>query len=86
VEFDMNSKLQAATIVMVASAVAMMWGFQYRGDHPMAAVGALFGAQDPTYTLAGWASGLGILAFLVGIALFIAGLVQSSSSSSGGKE
>ena len=73
----MNGKLKAAIIVLVASAAAIIWGLQYRGDHPMAAMGVLFGAQDPTYSLAGWASGLGILAFLVGIALLIAGLVES---------
>ena len=49
----------------------------------MAAVGALFGAQDPTYSLAGWASGLGVLAFLIGIALLIAGLVQSNRGTLG---
>ena len=56
----------------------MIWGVKYRSDHPMAVVGALFGAADPTYAVAGWALGLGVLAFLIGIALLIGGLVQTS--------
>lgn len=74
----MNGKLSTAIIVLVLSAVALVWGFQYRSNHPFAAVGAFFGAEDPVYSMAGWAVGLGILAFLIGIALLIAGLVQSS--------
>jgi hypothetical protein len=75
----MNNMLGSAIGVLVASAVAMIWGFQYRSDHQMAALGAMFGATpDPTYALAGWASGLGVLAFLVGIALLVGGLVQAN--------
>ena len=82
----MNGKVHAAMIVLISSAVAMIWGFQYRGDHPLAGVGAFFGVQDPIYSLAGWAAGMGVLAFLIGIALFIAGLVQSSPNVLGGKD
>ncbi len=74
----MNDLLKSAIAVLVASAAAMIWGFQYRGDHPMAAMGAFFGSVDPTYALAGWAAGLGVLAFLIGIGLLIAGLVRSN--------
>ena len=77
----MSEKLKYAIAVLVASAAAMIW-VEYRGDHPMAAVGAFFGSEDPTYSLAGWASGLGVFAFLIGIALLIAGLVQSNRSDS----
>lgn len=72
----MNNMLQAAIAVLLASGAAMIWGGEYRADHPMALVGAMFGAADPTYAIAGWALGLGVLAFLIGIALLIGGLVQ----------
>lgn len=73
----MNNMLQASIAILIASGGAMIWGGSYRADHPMGMVGALFGAADPTYAMAGWALGLGVLAFLVGIALLIGGLVQS---------
>ncbi len=76
----MNSMLQSAIAILVASAAAMIWGIQYRSNHPLSMMGALFGASDPTYTLAGWALGLGVLAFLIGIALLIGGLSQSNRS------
>jgi glucokinase len=76
----MNDLLKSA--MLVAAVAAMAWGFEYRGDHQMEAVGALFGQTDPTYALAGWAAGLGVLAFFVGIALLIAGLVRSNSPTS----
>lgn len=72
----MNNMLHAAIAILLASGAAMIWGGSYRADHPMAVVGALFGAADPTYAVAGWALGLGVLAFLIGIALLIGGLVQ----------
>lgn len=74
----MNEKLKYAIAVLVASVAAMAWGFEYRGDHPFAAVGTFFGAPDPTYAAAGWAAGLGTIAFVIGIALLIAGLLQSN--------
>ncbi len=75
----MNNLTKTAIAVLVASLAAMIWGFEYRADHQMAALGAFFGHGDPLYDLAGWASGLGVLAFLVGIALLISGLVQGGN-------
>jgi hypothetical protein len=75
----MNDLLKAATAVLVASAVAMIWGFSYRSDHAMEPLrAAFFGQADPTFETAGWAAGLGVLAFLIGIALLVGGLVQRS--------
>ena len=67
----------------MGSIVSMGWGFDYRSAHQMSAVGAFFGATDATYSAAGWAAGLGVLAFIIGIALLIGGLLQSRSASGG---
>lgn len=74
----MNEMLKYAIVVLAGSIVAMIWGFQYRGDHPMQAVGAFFGYSDPTYSIAGWAARLGVIAFVIGIALLIGGLAQTN--------
>lgn len=76
----MNNMLQSAIAVLASSAAALIWGIQYRADHPLAPLGALFGAEDPTYTTAGWAAGLGTLGFFVGSALLIAGLMQTNTT------
>lgn len=75
----MNGMTTTAVVVLAASVGAVIWGVQYRSDHQMAAVATMVfgGATDPTYSLAGWAAGLGALAFLIGIALLIGGLVQA---------
>lgn len=72
----MNDMLKWAIAVMVPAVVAVFWGFQYRGNHPLAPLSGLFGATDPTYSFAGWCIGLGIVAFLVGLGLLIGGLVR----------
>ena len=74
----MNGTVKLALMMLAGSIVAMGWGFQYRGDHPLQAVGAFFGESDPTFAMAGWAAGLGALGFVIGIALLIGGLVQSN--------
>ena len=76
----MNGLTESAIVVLLTSVALMGWGFEYRSDHLMGAVGALFGAGDPTYSAAGWAIGIGILAFLVGIALLVGGLVRPSDT------
>ena len=75
---SLSAMVKNSILLLVGSVVAMIWGFQYRGNHPFAGVGAMFGAEDVTYSLAGWAAGLGVLAFLVGLALLIAGLVRGN--------
>lgn len=77
----MNTTLKSALAVLAVSVVALVWGGEYRSDHPLAAVGAIFGSADQTYVLAGWALGLGVLAFLIGLALLIAGLVRGHRGS-----
>lgn len=79
----MNDLLKYAITILVASGASMIWGFSYRGNHPVGAVGAFFGAEDSTFTLAGWVAGLGVIGFLVGLALLIAGLVQQSRARTG---
>lgn len=72
------SVLKSAIIILVISASSVIWGGWYRSSHAMdGAIGMFFGGTvADTYTKAGWAMGVGALAFLVGIALLIAGLVQ----------
>ena len=73
----MNNLTKYAIAILASSTLAMLWGFEYRSDHRLDATAAFFGATaSPTYTLAGWAAGLGVLAFIIGIALLIGGLVQ----------
>lgn len=77
----MNSLTKQAIAVLVISAIATGGGCQYRQSHAMeGAMGMIFGGGTSAYTIAGWAMGLGILAFLVGIGLLIAGLVKSGGS------
>lgn len=76
----MNLVMSAIT-TMVVSAICVIWGSWYRSNHVMeGAMGMLFGGESSTYSTAGWAMGLGVLAFLVGIGLLIAGLVQRGGS------
>lgn len=78
----MNELAKTGVIVLIASAVATGWGYSYRSDHVMQGVGAFFGYSDPTYSLAGWAMGVGIPAFLIGLALLIAGLARGRPTDS----
>ena len=77
--WGVNTLSKMAIAIIVASIAAMIWGFHYQGEHPIVGAAAFFGYSDPTYTLAGWAAGLGVIGFLIGIALLIAGLIQSST-------
>lgn len=76
----MNAMLKVALPLLLVSAGSVVWGVQYRTERPMATMNAFFGKVDQTYVLAGWVAGLGALAFLVGIAFLVAGLVQASRS------
>lgn len=80
----MSDLAKQAIAVLVISAGAIVWGISYRADHPYAQIGAFFGASDSTYTLAGWAMGLGFLAFLIGVGMLVAGLNRPSSGPGAG--
>lgn len=74
----MNGVLKSAIIILGVSGTATVWGFQYRSNHGFeGAMGSIFGGVSQTYAMAGWALGLGILGFLVGIGVLVAGLVKS---------
>lgn len=74
----MNTMLKVALPLLLVSAGSVVWGVQYRTERPMATMNAFFGKVDKTYELAGWVAGLGALAFLIGVAFLVAGLVQAS--------
>ena len=78
----MNTMLKVALPLLLVSAGSVVWGVQYRTERPLATMNAFFGKVDQTYVFAGWVAGLGALAFLVGIAFLVAGLVQASRTSS----
>lgn len=84
---NMSGLLKSALVVSAVSATAAIWGVWYRSNHAMeGAMGMLFGgAGAAAYTTAGWAMGLGILAFLVGIGLLIAALVQQGKGNQVGR-
>jgi hypothetical protein len=75
----MNDTVKGAIVVIVASVGSLIWGVQYRSNHPLSAMAGFFGTSDPKYEYAGWAVGIGALAFLVGIALLIGGLAQGNA-------
>ena len=70
-----------ASHVLLYSAVAVLWGYWYSQIHAVEAVGVAFfgGSASPTYVMAQWAMVAGMLAFLLGVGLLVAGLNRSSS-------
>ncbi len=74
-----NGLLASAIILLVASVTAIIWGAYYRQNHVMEGVASLLGGGSQTYTAAGWALGLGVLAFLISVGILVAGLVRPSS-------
>ncbi len=76
----MNSELKSAIIILVVSIMATVWGVNYRQNHAFeGAVGAFFGTASQTYSLAGWAMGLGIIGILIGVGVLIAGLIKTGN-------
>lgn len=72
----MNGVLLSALSILAISIGSIIWGWVYRTNHALEGMGAMFGVATATYSAAGWALGLGILGFLIGIGLLIAGLVK----------
>lgn len=77
----MSNLLKSAIIVLLLSTVAFLWGYEYVDSHRLAGIGAMFGAKDPTYTIASWAMILGVLAFLIGVGLLIGGIATKDKLS-----
>ncbi|MBI3894337.1 MAG: hypothetical protein HY313_00250 [Acidobacteria bacterium] len=76
----MNGVLKSAIIILIASGIATVWGYQYRQSHAVeGAMGMFFGGVSQTYVIAGWALGLGILGFLIGIGVLVAGLLKAGN-------
>lgn len=76
----MNDLTWIASHLLAYSAAAVLWGYWYSQTHAVEAVGVAFsgGSTSPIYVIAQLAMIAGILAFLLGIGLLIAGLNRSS--------
>lgn len=72
----MTPLLVSAVWTLLISAGALAWGTSYRGTHPFEASRTILTAQVTAYQIAGWAEGLGAMAFLIGIALLIGALAR----------
>ena len=79
---SMHTATKLSIPLLIISIGAIGWGVWYRGDHQFLAAGAAFGVENTTYTMAGWAAGLGLLAFLTGLALLVAGIVRGGRQTS----
>lgn len=75
----MSNLLKSAIILLVVSVVAFLWGNSYVSAHPFGGVVSFFGGSDSAYSLAQSSVLLGVLGFLVGVALLIAALVRVPS-------
>lgn len=72
-----NELLTSAVILLGLSVGAIIWGAYYRQNHVMEGVVGIFGGPAQTYEAAGWALGLGLLVFLIGVGVLVAGLMKS---------
>ena len=68
----------SAICILVCSAAAIICGAVYRSNHPFEGAAGVFGYDNDNYVLAGWALGVGVLAFLIGIGLLIPGLIRQT--------
>jgi pSer/pThr/pTyr-binding forkhead associated (FHA) protein len=71
---QMDGILTSGIVVVSISVICVIFGYVYLRNHPF---GMFIG--DPTYSLAGWAVGLGLISFFTGLGLLIAGLVRHNS-------
>lgn len=77
-----NGTLASAVALLLASGAAIIWGAYYRQNHVMEGAMGFFGGGSQTYAAAGWALGLGVLAFLIGIGTLVAGLMTNGNKRS----
>ena len=77
-----NGLLTSAVFVLATSTAAIIWGAYYRQNHVVEGAASLLGGGSQTYAAAGWALGLGILAFLIGVGALVAGFMRTGSTNS----
>ncbi|MEK6406788.1 MAG: hypothetical protein AABN34_07485 [Acidobacteriota bacterium] len=77
----MNDLVKSAIVVLIVSLIAVAWGYNYTSTHQLSGLANMFGNVDSTYTMANWAIGIGVLGFLLGVALLIGGLVKKKAQS-----
>jgi hypothetical protein len=75
----MNNLVKFAIFVLIASLIALAWGYNYTSTHQLSGLANMFGNVDSTYTSASWAMGVGGAGFLLGVALLIGGLAKKKA-------
>jgi len=75
----MNTLTKTSIVLLLLSVGAFFWGNWYMDSHPFIGMGVAFGMSDTTYTIAKAAVYLGLLGFILGVGLLIAGLVRKGS-------
>jgi len=78
-EESTNGLMNLAIFVLTVSVVGFLWGRWYTNEHPFLGMASVFGASNPTYSIASNAMILGVLGFLLGLILLIAALVRGGS-------
>jgi hypothetical protein len=73
---DVSVLVVVAVLILAASIVAWLCGYQYVSSHQMSALVNVFGNVDPTYKTAALAMNIGIFGFFIGLAVLIGGLVR----------
>jgi hypothetical protein len=82
----MNNLTKWAIGILALSLLALIWGYNYQDSHKLEGFGAFLGANASTYRFAGFCQIGGAIGLLIGIGLFIGGLVQGGRNSEGTKE
>ncbi len=75
----MNNLTKTSIGLLLLSVGAFFWGNWYMDNHPFIGIGVAFGMSDTTYTIAKTAVYLGVLGFILGAGLLIAGLVRKGN-------
>jgi len=72
-----DSLTSAGIVVLVASGLSAIWGYFYVQNHPFEGMATMLSGQTSTYSIASFAMVGGLLGFLLGVGLLIAGLSRS---------
>ncbi|HTQ98763.1 MAG TPA: hypothetical protein VMH83_02190 [Candidatus Acidoferrum sp.] len=76
----MNNVLKSAIVILLVSAALVVWGASYRPPQGTNVMDARFDGISLFHALAAWTLVLGVVAYLVGVVLMIAGILRISST------